>query len=255
MTPEYESRGFLLDDYRLFHLSEPQKGRVDFHYHEFCKLLLLRSGSGGYWVDGQRYALQAGDVVFIPERIFCYSEWYGTPHIEVVYLSCFIHYEAFLYEPQILRTGDGVKETILQIAELLTGEEPNILSAYSRFYALLGELLPGMSPSNVAFDKHLTAAIEYMTEHFNERFAVGDLARHCCVSESTLYHLFQRELGTSPVQFLNSIRINIAIEHLENSHYSVSTVSSMVGFSSENHFRRIFREHTGLTPAKYRRSR
>ena len=61
----YESRGYLLDDYRLFHLSEPQQGRIEYHYHEFCKLLLLRSGSGGYWVDGQRYTLQAGDAVLI----------------------------------------------------------------------------------------------------------------------------------------------------------------------------------------------
>ena len=65
---EYESRGFLLDDYQLFHLTEPQRGRIDFHYHEFCKLLLLVSGQGAYVVDGQRYRLQPGDVVLVGSR-------------------------------------------------------------------------------------------------------------------------------------------------------------------------------------------
>ena len=72
---EYGSQGYLLDDYRLFHLSEPQRGRIDFHYHEFCKLLLLRSGSGGYWVNGQRYALQAGDVVLMSPASASFDEF------------------------------------------------------------------------------------------------------------------------------------------------------------------------------------
>ena len=42
--------------------------KVDYHYHEFCKLLLLVSGRGGYVVDGQRYLLQTGDVVLIGSR-------------------------------------------------------------------------------------------------------------------------------------------------------------------------------------------
>ena len=238
--------------------------RHTFSRYHFCRgnsnkrksrLGVILSGSGSYIYLGKRLQVSEGDVVFIPERIFCYSEWHGTPDIEVVYLSCFIHYEAFLYEPQILTADEGTKDTILQIAALLSGEEAKPLEAYARFYLLLGTLLPQMVPSTLALNKHLSAAIEYMTEHFAERFSVADLARHCCVSESTLYHLFGRELGESPIHFLNSIRINIAIEHLENSHHSISTISTMVGFSSENHFRRIFREHTGTTPLKYKHLR
>ena len=134
------------------YVSELSTSRHAFESYHFCRgnsnrrksrFGVILEGAGTYIYLNKRLKVEKGDVVFIPENIYCYSEWRGSPHIEVVYLSCFIHYEAFLYEPQILRAGGGVKETILQIAELLTGEEPNILSAYSRFYALLGELLPG----------------------------------------------------------------------------------------------------------------
>ena len=48
------------------------------------------------------------------------------------------------------------------------------------------------------------------------------LAKKCCVSESTLYHLFQKELGQTPVNFLNSIKINNAIKYLEKKEYAVT---------------------------------
>ena len=94
---------------------------------------------------------------------------------------------------------------------------------------------------------------KFITDNWNNKFSVVDLAKKCCVSESTLYHLFQKELGQTPVNFLNSIKINMAIKYLENSNYSISTISRLVGFNSENHFRKIFRSVTETTPSKFRK--
>jgi quercetin dioxygenase-like cupin family protein len=38
---------------------------VEYHYHEFCKILILLSGAGSYFVEGKRYALKEGDVVLV----------------------------------------------------------------------------------------------------------------------------------------------------------------------------------------------
>ena len=62
---DYQKKGFLTEDYRLFHLRSDGGTRPEFHYHEFCKILMLVSGSGGYTVDGRRYALQSGDIVLV----------------------------------------------------------------------------------------------------------------------------------------------------------------------------------------------
>ena len=62
---QYEKRGYLLEEFRLFHLRSEGGEKVDYHYHEFCKILLLVSGQGAYVVDGQRYLLQPGDVVLM----------------------------------------------------------------------------------------------------------------------------------------------------------------------------------------------
>ena len=117
----------------------------------------------------------------------------------------------------------------------------------------LQKIIPKMLHSSGEYDKALQTAIEYITDNWNNNFSVADLAKKCCLSESALYHMFQKKLGQTPINLLNSIRINIAIEYLENTDYSISTVSRMAGFNSENHFRRIFSELTGTTPLKYRK--
>ena len=233
-----------------------------FQSYHFCRgnsnkrksrLGVILKGSGTYLYLNQKLKVSEGDVVLIPENIYCYSEWHGSPEIEVQYLSCFMHYEGFRYEPQILDCDEQEKNDILQICSRL--EEENSLEAYALFYRLLQKILPKIVPSDIPFDKTLQSAVEYITNHYSEDFSIADLAKVCCVSESTLYHLFQSELGQTPVRFLNSIRINVAIEHLENSALSISTVSRLVGFHSENHFRKVFCEFVGTTPLKYRKGK
>ena len=236
-----------------------------FNKYHFCRgnsnkrktrIGLIVNGSGTYIYLGKKLKVSEGDVVFIPENIYCYSEWHGEPEIKVLYLSCFMHYESFKYEPQVVCHDEEIKNQILQISSLLSVEDQlDSLEAYSLFYKLLKVLLPQMTPSNIAFGQTLQRAIEYMTDHWNEKISVAELAKKCCVSESTVYHLFQKELGQTPIQFLNSIKINVAIEHLENSNYSISTISALTGFASENHFRKVFAALTGTTPLKFRKSR
>ena len=246
------------------YVSELSTSKHSFNKYHFCRgnsnkrktrIGVILNGNGTYIYLSKKLKVSKGDVVFIPENIYCYSEWFGEPEIDVLYLSCFMHYENFRYEPQIITCSDETKSDILTISELLSGDQFQVLEAYSRFYLLLKDLIPQMLQSDVTYDKALQSAIEYITANWNKDFSVSDLAKSCFVSESTLYHLFQNELGQTPIRFLNSIRINVAIEHLENSNYSISTISQLVGFNSENHFRKVFAEFTGNTPLKFRKSR
>ena len=246
------------------YVSELSTSRHCFNKYHFCRgnsnkrktrLGVILKGSGTYIYLSKKLKVSEGDVVFIPENIYCYYEWSGDPEIEVLYLSCFMHYESFRYEPQLIECSEQTKAEILSISRLISGDKYEELEAYSKFYMLLKEILPQMVQSDATFDKALQSAIEYITAHWNEEFTVSDLAKKCFVSESTLYHLFQNELGQTPIRFLNSIKINVAIEYLENSNYSIGAVSQLVGFNSENHFRKVFAEFTGTTPLKFKKSR
>ena len=247
------------------YVSELSTSRHIFNKYHFCRgnsnrrksrFGIIIKGNGTYIYLNKKLRVKEGDVVFIPENIYCYSEWHGEPEIEVVYLSCFMHYESFKYEPQIIESSLELQNSIKQISDLLSSSnELDILEAYSKFYKLLQSVIVKMRQTDIAFDKTLQTAIEFITDNWDKSLSISEVAKKCCVSESTLYHLFQKELGQTPIGFLNSIRINVAIEHLENSNYSISTISRTVGFNSDNHFRKVFFEYTGTTPLRYRKSR
>ncbi len=64
----YEKRGYLLTDFKLFHLKDAAGTEVPYHYHEFHKLLFLCSGEGNYYIEGEEYGLQEGDIVLVGSR-------------------------------------------------------------------------------------------------------------------------------------------------------------------------------------------
>ena len=245
------------------YVTDLSTSRHIFNSYHFCRgnsnkrksrIGIIIKGRGAYIYLNNKLNVYEGDVVFIPENIYCYSEWRGEPEIEVLYISCFMHYENFKYAPQLLDVNQEIKDDILQISKLLESEdELDSMEAYSLFYRLLKSVIVKMKKSDMAIDKTLQSAIGYITDNWDKDFSISELAKKCYVSESTLYHLFQRELGQTPISFLNSIRINIAIEYLENSSYSISRISELVGFNSENHFRKVFVSFTGTTPLKFRK--
>ena len=110
-------------------VSELSTSRHVFNKYHFCRgnsnkrktrIGIIVKGSGTYIYLGKRLRVSRGDVVFIPENIYCYSEWQGDPDIEVLYVSCFIHYNGWGYEPQTVSCDDETKENLIKISELLS---------------------------------------------------------------------------------------------------------------------------------------
>ena len=65
--PEYVQRGYLREDFRLFHLKGPMEEQLDWHYHTFHKLIFFLCGTSSYGLEGRSYPLEAGDVILVPQ--------------------------------------------------------------------------------------------------------------------------------------------------------------------------------------------
>ena len=109
--------------------------------HRKTRIGVILKGSGAYIYLDKKLNVEPGDVVFIPESIYCYSEWNGSPEIEVIYLSCFLHYDGLRYEPQTVQCDAAVKENIMKISQLLDQGYLECLEAYSLFYKVLQSIL------------------------------------------------------------------------------------------------------------------
>jgi AraC family transcriptional regulator of arabinose operon len=72
------------------------------------------------------------------------------------------------------------------------------------------------------------------------------------LSPSRLRHMFKAETGTTPTQFLKSLRIRKAKSLLETTRLSVKEVMASVGVSDPSNFTRDFKRAHGLTPTQVR---
>lgn len=74
----YEKKGYLAEEFRLFHLKDTQKIKVEYHYHEFYKLVFLLSGNVVYYIEGKGYQLQPGDIVLVKKHSVHRSDFEGS---------------------------------------------------------------------------------------------------------------------------------------------------------------------------------
>ena len=135
MDENYEKRGYLLEDFRLFHLKDDRGTKVDYHYHEFCKIVLLLSGSGSYIVEGRRYLLLPGDVVLVGSRCVHKPEFEEGISYErvILYISPALLAESSVPDysledifsgqrGHVLRPTEDVRRRLRSLAEQLESE-------------------------------------------------------------------------------------------------------------------------------------
>ena len=96
-------------------------------------------------------------------------------------------------------------------------------------------------------------AMAYMHAHYAEPLSRQEIAEHVGLSDDYLTSCFRKELGLTPVAYLNRYRVQQARHLLKNTHKSITEIALDVGFSGSSYFNRVFRRETGVTPEAYRR--
>jgi len=100
----------------------------------------------------------------------------------------------------------------------------------------------------------VTMAMQYIQRHYAQNLTIDGLARSVCLSKSHFLHLFSKQVGISPLVYLNRYRINQAMGMLKNSKMSISQIANQCGFFNITHFNRLFKRYVGKTPTEARSS-
>jgi AraC family transcriptional regulator len=93
---------------------------------------------------------------------------------------------------------------------------------------------------------------DYVEAHLGETIHVADLARTIDLSVGHFHRALRATLGVTPLEFVTHRRIERARRLLATASTSITELSLRVGFASPNHFARLFRRATGLSPSEYR---
>ena len=97
----------------------------------------------------------------------------------------------------------------------------------------------------------LTTTLSWAQERLDAPLSVGDLAAHAHVSITTLHRRFRTELGTTPLAWLTTERVELARRLVEQG-AGLDAVAHRSGLGTTANLRAQFRRHTGLSPSQYR---
>lgn len=109
------------------------------------------------------------------------------------------------------------------------------------------------TPRIQSSDAAMRDAQIWIAANYAKASPVGFLARSLGLSPRNLARRFRGATGVSPLDYVQSIRIEEAKQLLEVGTLSVEDVGYAVGYDDPTSFGRLFKRRTGLTPAAYRR--
>lgn len=88
---------------------------------------------------------------------------------------------------------------------------------------------------------------------YDTPYSLDELASEYGINKFRLCREFAKYYEYTPIQYLNKIRIDKAKELLLQTDEKIVEISQMVGIENTNHFIRLFKEKTGVTPLTYRK--
>lgn len=267
---QYEKKGYLLEDFRLFHLRGAQGVKAEYHYHEFCKLLLLISGSGAYSIAARQYALQSGDIVLVDSHCVHRPEFQPDAPYErlILYISpdflrrcstpdCDLT-ELFSGKwGHVLRSPHATR--LLQLAakleaELAGPEYGRVLLSNVLLLRLLVEigrqLRSGGVPATVPMqptNARILAMLDYIHAHIDEDISIETLSEEFFLSKYHMMHLFRQETGQSIYGYITHRRLMVARELIAGG-IPATEAAFRAGFGSYSSFTRAYGKRYGTTP-------
>ncbi len=155
----------------------------------------------------------------------------------------------------------GVSLTRQILAELYappTGERDVYIGAMVN--ALKAHILRGPSSAKVE-DFPASAFSAYRLHHImntvqqrpENNHSLEEMAAQAGITPSHFCRVFRKATGVSPHQYVMKTRLDRARQMLVQSEMSLSTIADFLGFTSQSHFTRAFRQYSGETPSGFRR--
>ena len=98
-------------------------------------------------------------------------------------------------------------------------------------------------------------AICYIEEHYRDAISIENLSIEAGISVKKLRIGLKKRTGLTLHEFHFKTRIDRSKPILSDTGYPLKAIAGLVGFKTESHFCRRFKEITSMTPIEYRHSR
>ncbi|MGE7695157.1 AraC family transcriptional regulator [Lysinibacillus sp. NPDC094177] len=132
-------------------------------------------------------------------------------------------------------------------------DQGNLLSILSLMEEAIYDFTDRVSKSNKdKYSATITTCQHYIDNHIYREVTLDQLAEICHLSPNYLSSLFKKEVGISISEYIQQQRIDEAKRLLTFTNYPILDIGSLLNFTDQSYFIKIFKKFTGITPKQYR---
>lgn len=251
---------------------------ASFHIHDQYEIYYEIEGTRRYFIEDGAYLVNAGDVVLINKNQIHKTSAVNNDSNSRIVCNFDEHYLKELREmfPQVNFTGlfqgdarvlklsvkdqSQVYHSLNQMISSAKDDTPESQAFCKMQLACLLLFLEALRTKQKAEESRkvtntLVDSIQsYISLHYAEPITLKGLAAQFYISPYYLSRLFKKTVNLSLVEYVNGVRIKAAQNLLEAGEVKISDVAEKTGFATAAHFRRVFKEATGINPQSYRKN-
>lgn len=255
---------------------------LDMHYNEGIELNYVVKGTYKWIVEGKQYQLYPGEAF-----ITCPWEYHGSPEeiLDRGILSWMILRPSHFSQDGHLDLGswsrigaptqqeigrlfarntnpvipkgsnliDIFRKLHQEIDQKDIGYEEEIHLLLDALVIRLARILKTRESSKVRDDDFVARLTRILTEDFNRKIKVADLAYNFDMSATSFNNKVKALTGYSPADYLIELKIEAAKELLLTNRENITGIAAECGFYSSQHFATLFAKRVGSTPSKFRK--
>lgn len=256
------------------------KGKRDedekrYHSHDFLEIAFMMSGSGYYRIDGSIVPVEEGDVLILNPGVMHQGLLKDK---QTVVTEFFVGISDFhikgMPENQfplpegspIVHTAGELQTKLFKLCASMEVENSvcwegryYMMKAYMMQMVLLllkSQMKPREIKTGYAFEsinrKYIVEQIVgYFEDHYAEKISLDTIAENMYLSPFYISKIFKSETGEAPIRHLINIRLQKALELLQQEGCSnIKEVACQVGYDDAYHFSKLFKKHFGFPPSE-----
>ena len=249
--------------------------RVKYHYIQkehgcdYTMLIYCTDGEGWYEIYGEKHILRKNEYIILPQNT-PYAFGANNENPWTIYWLHFKGKNCKYYQPGscVPRSITPDNHSRLQDRLRLVEEIYHCFSLayipeYMRYTSACLHLflssfiyLEQYRSIQTFINKDLSFSgkvIHFMQENLQYNITLEELAAHFKYSASHFSMLFQKETGSSPINYFLRLKIQKACQYIELTDLKLQDIATAIGFEEPAYFSRLFTKIMGMTPSAYRK--
>jgi len=229
------------------------------------KLVYVTKGTGWFEVDGKRALFKPGTLSMLPAGTEQSCGVSGTEPVEAYWAQ----FDANLGDTELIGmlklpvcVDVGGDPDIVRLFEAMIesfndSAITSVLRSKAALYEVLARFLEKCrvdekAIANMDLFVRLGNVLDYIDRHLADNLTLEELAKMAYLHPNYFVSLFKNLIGLPPIHYVNMRRLEKARKLLEETDIHVSEIAAAVGM--QNHYlSRLFKQHTGLSPTRYRK--